>query len=327
MNCKKCGNEILDGEKYCGKCGNNVKENKIAKFKNIIIIASIFIVLIGGTIAGLSIYGKNIIIGNIEISNLLANVGINGNYIEKLLLKRNPDNENYIIKDTAKVLAVTDISYNDCDKLVIYSVKVNDGKVEGDVVSIGLINKKENRFSNDGCEQNLMLLYVFKGIYNSGNTSKFNELAPTFARYIESEGIGVLMNTKSNLFKEVGQIVGVNTCRSYIETSLKASTETTKDFYFLYEKNDIICRYTAQYVSSLVYNKKWEEYGVSERLYKYYEGNYDRDFINTMTNLVVGEPAYKLKQGYKVYDMETGKETTTNLFNSLEEIKSKYNVE
>lgn len=35
MNCKKCGNEILDGEEYCGKCGNNVKENKIAKLKKL----------------------------------------------------------------------------------------------------------------------------------------------------------------------------------------------------------------------------------------------------------------------------------------------------
>lgn len=57
MKCKKCGNEILDGEKFCGKCGtkvelnieretNNIKEKKNIKIKPIYLIIGIIAIIL-----------------------------------------------------------------------------------------------------------------------------------------------------------------------------------------------------------------------------------------------------------------------------------------
>lgn len=31
MNCKKCGNEIKEGEMFCSKCGAKIKQEKTRK--------------------------------------------------------------------------------------------------------------------------------------------------------------------------------------------------------------------------------------------------------------------------------------------------------
>ena len=36
MKCKKCGNEIQEGEKFCGKCGNKIEINNNNGIKNIV---------------------------------------------------------------------------------------------------------------------------------------------------------------------------------------------------------------------------------------------------------------------------------------------------
>lgn len=47
--CKNCGNEILEGEKFCGKCGHKVDEKNI-KTKQYIIIGIIAVVIIVATL-------------------------------------------------------------------------------------------------------------------------------------------------------------------------------------------------------------------------------------------------------------------------------------
>ena len=81
MRCKKCGNEIKDGEKFCGKCGTKtsinegVYINKEEKTNNkiLIIIGIILLVIVGMGI-----------ISNIIVSNNAKYMGKNRDYYESI---------------------------------------------------------------------------------------------------------------------------------------------------------------------------------------------------------------------------------------------------
>ena len=46
IKCKKCGNEIKEGEKFCGKCGTKIRNNKVKYIIGIIVICMICVGII-----------------------------------------------------------------------------------------------------------------------------------------------------------------------------------------------------------------------------------------------------------------------------------------
>lgn len=64
MKCKNCGNEILEGEKFCGKCGNKIDTNR-KRFNTKLIIGMVLIVI---GIVGICFYQTNYKETNINVA-------------------------------------------------------------------------------------------------------------------------------------------------------------------------------------------------------------------------------------------------------------------
>lgn len=67
--CKKCGNEIQEGEKFCGKCGTKIRKFKIGKYQIGIAISIVVLLAIGGI--GGAIYYNSTTITDEYIENYL----------------------------------------------------------------------------------------------------------------------------------------------------------------------------------------------------------------------------------------------------------------
>ena len=114
MICKKCGNEILEGEKFCGKCGNKVIRK--TKIKIFIVIFAIIISIVVGNLGILYFYGKDIKVGKITINNPIPNLGITNRYLTNNFKESGFDQFDDV---DVKILAITDIEYNNFSKLVL----------------------------------------------------------------------------------------------------------------------------------------------------------------------------------------------------------------
>lgn len=130
MKCPKCGNEILDGENFCGKCGRKVKqeqtnkENKTIKLKLntvLLIILVVFLLLIGLTIFIINSRGivdaskkakeQTIENTNSTIQNNSSNSSIETTNTKDILSVIDQDRKEF--KIDAKELAETIIKVND----------------------------------------------------------------------------------------------------------------------------------------------------------------------------------------------------------------------
>lgn len=110
MNCKKCGNEIKEGENFCSKCGQKVtinpnkdledeisKKGKRLRIKlSYFIIGILLIIIIVGTIF-IFISNQN----DVNKNNNLDNVEID-NTIENITQNNEEDDKNIIVDDTAE---------------------------------------------------------------------------------------------------------------------------------------------------------------------------------------------------------------------------------
>lgn len=70
MNCKKCGNEIKEGNEFCTNCGysiNGIKKNKLKEYKIPIMIICIFVIII------ILIFGIKAIFNKRDSSNYINN--------------------------------------------------------------------------------------------------------------------------------------------------------------------------------------------------------------------------------------------------------------
>lgn len=70
MNCKKCGNEIKEGNEFCTNCGysiNGIKKNKLKEYKIPIMIICIFVIII------ILIFGIKAIFNKIDSRNYINN--------------------------------------------------------------------------------------------------------------------------------------------------------------------------------------------------------------------------------------------------------------
>lgn len=310
--CKKCGNEIQEGEKFCGKCGTEVKKFKI---KIVIAISIVVLLAIGGIIGG--VYYNNTVITD---EFLTENFKQNG--FEQF------DNVN------VTTLAVKDIIYNDFNKLVVANIDITNNGSKISRTGILLVNKKEKKV--DSFTINNTLLYLLKGVANSNTEETSPKIAEICVKYIQDKGTDCFNSTSDNfknLVKDIGDIVGTEKSRDFIRTEyakVASNANINLDYTILFEKNSALIKYIAFYETSVEFNPK---YPMDEKTYKLAFGDYsDRSSRQTLEYLY-GPPYITVKK-YNVYEIGTEssneqefEDTKVGSYNTLEEAEEQLNVE
>lgn len=316
MFCINCGKEIEEGEKYCGKCGTKVqseacKKNEPIKIKltHLIIVLVIIAIL---TTAGIFVYSNfdNIV-------KMFSGNEVDNEYIEEILMSG--PGGGYFIEDSTKILAKTELLYQNYDKLVIYTASITDnlGTTTSGIGAI-ILNKEENTFYT--IEINSIIYSVLEGLYGNGNYTKIEELTRILAQYIQKYGPDVMTYGQtgfSELCKEIANSVGTEKARKYVNDSFKASNTTSLNPTMLYEKNSIEAKYIAYYQQTTKYN--WD---VSESIANYWYKTNRSTYYNY--ELIYG-PAYSTVYEYEVVSISTQK--VVGNYSTLEKAKSSLNVE
>ena len=314
-NCKNCGNEIHEGEKFCGKCGTKVKNFKIKKYQIVIAISIVILLAIGGVIGG-AYYNNTVITDEFLTENLKQNG------FEQF------DNVN------VTTLAIKDITYDDYNKLVVANIDVSNSSTKVLRTSILLVNKKENKVNSFTI--NNSLLYLLKGIANSNTADNPSKIAEICVKYIQNKGTSCFNNTSDdfkNLVKEIGNIVGTEKSRNFIKTEyakVVSNANISLDYTILFEKNSVLIKYIAFYETSVEFNPK---YPMSEKTYKLAFGDYSDKSSRQTLEYLYGPPYITVKK-YNVYEIgaeysneQEFEDTKVGSYNTLEEAKEQLNVE
>lgn len=310
--CKKCGNEIQEGEKFCGKCGTEVKKFKI---KIVIAISIVVLLAIGGIIGG--VYYNNTVITD---EFLTENFKQNG--FEQF------DNVN------VTTLAVKDIIYNDFNKLVVANIDITNNGSKISRTGILLVNKKEKKV--DSFTINNTLLYLLKGVANSNTEETSPKIAEICVKYIQDKGTDCFNSTSDNfknLVKDIGDIVGTEKSRDFIRTEyakVASNANINLDYTILFEKNSALIKYIAFYETSVEFNPK---YPMDEKTYKLAFGDYSDRSSRQALEYLYGPPYITVKK-YDVYEIGTEssneqefEDTKVGSYETLEEAKEQLNVE
>lgn len=319
--CSKCGNEIFEGDKFCGKCGNKLKKDKKHKIKNLIIIFSIIIVLVVVIVVTLYLYGKNIKIGNITIKNPTTEFGITEKYLTKDLKEKGFEQFD---DANVKILAITDIEYNNFNKLVLAKITATNNGIKLSNVGILLINRKNNIVDSFTINNNL--IFLLNGLCNNSNNAK--DIAPICAKYIKNYGTEILSNNDNDNFKklvkEISNIVDVKQARNYVKEEYQKNYNGGLQYNLLFEKDSALIKYIAFYTETLQYNSS---YPIDERMYKYLAKDYsNRKNLNAL-EYAYG-PAYTSVKQYEVWGFSKNSDTkVVGTYKTLEAAKSKLNVE
>lgn len=328
MVCKKCRNEIQEGEKFCGKCGNkidniekeeskvvntekettekvNSKNNKNSRFKFFIIIIIIICV---------------ISIGNIYYNN----TSINDTYLTKKYINISQSNNVKV-----KILNIANINYKDFNKIVfakfIYENQNNN------LSGLMLVNKKEDKV--ECVTINSTMLWLLSGIAES-EPEKVKDINNTIAEYIQNYGTESVNDLSSDNFKSLmkkyADIIGNEKCKNYIKTAFSRYSNTTLNYTILFEKGTPIIKYIAFYEDTIQYNTN---YPIDERTYKYLSKDYSNKKTLNAFEYAYG-PAYKTVQQYSLYPINSFYKTAQEFenskigsYSSLDKPKEKFNVE
>ena len=314
-NCKNCGNEIYEGEKFCGKCGTKVKNFKIKKYQIVIAISIVILLAIGGVIGG-AYYNNTVITDEFLTENF----------------KQNGFDQFDSVNITT--LAVKDITYNDYNKLVVANIDMTNNGSKIPMTSILLVNKKENKV--EGFKINLSLLYLLKGIANSNTAECPSKIAEICVKYIQNKGTDCFNNSSDdfkNLVKEIGDIVGTEKSRNFIKmeyAKVASNANISLDYTILFEKNSALIKYIAFYETSVEFNPK---YPMDEKTYKLAFGDYSDRSSRQALEYLYGPPYITVKK-YDVYEIGTEssneqefEDTKVGSYETLEEAKEQLNVE
>lgn len=325
MKCEKCGNEMLNGDKFCGKCGTKVQEkvviedNKTSgrkikiKFNNKIVIITIVILLVVGI--GGTIYYNNTV--------------INDKYLTEDYKKRFSSQFDNI---EVEALDVEDISYKNFNKLVLEKVTLQKDNKEVSNVGLVLVNRKEN--SIEGFTINNNLIEIFNGVANN-DRSKVKDITKLSAKYIQMVGTDIFQQRDSddfkNLLKEYANIIGIKECKQYVKTEFaKQVGNSNLQYTLLFEKQSPMTKYIAFYETNTQYNS---QYPIDENSYKYLSKQYSYRDTLAAFEYAFG-PAYKTVKEYNVYPIfekidnaEEFEKSKVGSYSSLNDAKKELDVE
>ena len=311
MKCSNCGNEIQKGEKFCGKCGAEIKRFKIKKYQIVIAISVVVLLIIGGITGGIY-YNNTVITDDFLTENF----------------KQNGFEQFDSVK--VKTLAVKDITYNDYNKLVVANIDITNNGSKISRTGILLVNKKEKKV--DSFTINNVLLYLLKGVANSNTKETSPKIADICVKYIQSKGTDCFNNIETedfkSLTKEIGDIVGIEKSRNFIKMEFAKEVKNANidiDYTILFEKDSVLIKYLAFYETSVEFNPK---YPMSEKTYKLAFGAYSDKSSRQTLEYLYGPPYITVKK-YNVYNFgeDATDENKVGSYDTLEEAEEQLNVE
>lgn len=315
MVCKNSDNKIEEKQKACEESRNKVlsKKNKILIISVIAVIIVVIAVLIG-----LRLYGKNIKVGNITVENPMINLEITDEWLTNKFKENGFDQFEYV---NVKIINITDIDYNNFDKLILAEVTVKNNGTTESKVGIELANKKEDIV--EGVTINNNLIWILPSLKNS-NKNKSEEVLDTCAKYIQAYGAEIFNDRENEMFgeltKEISKIIGIKKARECVDNEFRKLSNADSDCILLFEKESARIKYIAFYEEKLQFNPKWS---ISEQMYKYFLSSYKyKDTIATY-KLIYGEPYVMVGQ----YVIADSSQNVVGTYRSLEFVKNQYNVE
>ena len=313
MKCKKCGNDILEGEKFCGKCGTKVEveektvtaneaeqtRKKEKKIKPVYLIIAVFIVV--AIICCIGVKSNN---GGVKLGDVtLFNSKISNEKLTEML--KSSENGIYLQKESVKVGVSKEFNYNNYNKLVSYSCIYVNGAVTLNSGGLLMLNDKTDEFKRVKLNNDYLSILYYLNTENEKD--KLNSVVSLMGDYIRVNGIdnfkatGNKVEEYMELGKKTGEIVGVELCRDITrEATIKLLESSSSDISaiksmkFFYKRNEISPRYLGCYTTEQVYN-----WSISETAAKILYSS-DRKAYNNMV-AIYGQP-YKNVTKFTVYD-------------------------
>lgn len=308
--CNKCGNELLEDEKFCGKCGNDVNaKKKYIKIKfNHLLTALVTVAIIIITV--IVLWGDT----------LLFKYKISEEKLSEML--RDSDNGIYLQEETLQVGEYIDIDYKEYNKLVSYSCIYNNSNISVEAGGLILINDKNDTFYRITLDNNLTSIIYYLNTNNQKD--KLQSVIELIGRYIENNGIENLVignetEKYMRLGRDIGEIIGLRNGRDITREALMKLTNNTNPGILLYKENEVFARYVGYNTVKQVYN--WD---IDETTAKYLY-TYNRKTYNNLVS-IYGQP-YKTVNQFSVYDFANDENSLVGNYNSLDEAKEKLEVE
>ena len=307
--CSKCGNEVLENEKFCGKC-ETITSTKIMEKLILIIKLKLKPILISAII---------LFFLSIGIPYLLKG-GITDRY-----LTNNFKDSGFDQFDDIKVKAINieDLEYKEYSKLVLADIRITENGNTINNSGFLLVNRKNDKV--EGFTVNNNLRFLILGICEN-KSFKSKELTQIVAKYINENGTDFFADNETteykNLVKEFSNIIGIDKSRNYVKKEiLKQLPNNKSNCTLLFEKESALVKYMCYYETTLEYNSK---YPYDENTYNNLLKGYQyEDLKNTLTYLY--GPAYSTVTKYNVYDIKTSK--FVKGFDSLNEARNYFKVD
>lgn len=322
MFCKNCGTELEEIDKFCGKCGFEINGNKKRKNKSLIIIFSIIIFFILATLLGFYFYGNDIEIGDTTIKNPVVNLEITDEYLTNNLKENGFDQFDDI---DVRIMAITDIEYNNFNKCVLAKIVCSDSGVEVTNPGLLLINRKDDIV--EGFTINNNLIMILNGLINDLENNEQGVLE-ICVKYIKDYGIECFTNNNNEfklLIKDISNIVGITQAREYVKSNMAQSAQLINpnlEYTVLFEKESAYAKYIAFGQETQEFNSEWP---VGENTYKSFSNNYSYQQTFAAYAVIYGSPYIKVKQ-YEVYPFD-GDTNDVKIYKTLEMAKQELNVE
>ena len=338
MKCKKCGNDILEGEKFCGKCGTKVEveektvtaneaeqtRKKEKKIKPVYLIIAVFIVV--AIIGCIGVKSNN---GGVKLGDVtLFNSKISNEKLTEML--KSSENGIYLQKESVKVGVSKEFNYNNYNKLVSYSCIYVNGAVTLNSGGLLMLNDKTDEFKIVKLNNDYLSILYYLNTENEKD--KLNSVVSLMGDYIRVNGIdnfkatGNKVEEYMELGKKTGEIVGVELCRDITrEATIKLLESSSSDssaikaMKFFYKRNEISPRYLGCYTTEQVYN-----WSISETAAKILYSS-DRKTYNNMV-AIYGQP-YKNVKKFTVYDFTKENTPTVGSYASEKAAEDKLGVE
>lgn len=277
---------------------------KIKKYQIVIVIIIVILLAIAGIIW--RIYYNKVTI---------TDECINQYFRENVAEEEDFQNSN------ANIIGISDIQYNNYNKLVLVNLNENNQSPKTYLV---LANKKENDFKYIHTSGEMLCL--LNGVSNSNVSNNVPKVLEISCKYIENKGIDFFLDGKSedykNLFNEITAIDGINKCRQYIKNMIEPLVDNEVEYIVLFEKGTAIVKYMADYEETLEFNSK---YPMTEGSYELMEKYGSSGNLRSLKEIY--GPPYIVVKKYNIYSMETTETERVGSYDTLEKAKKQLNVE
>lgn len=226
----------------------------------------------------------------------------------------------YLQKDTIKIGATIDCSYNQYNKIACYSC-LYMGDITLTNGGLILFNKDTKEYKN--IVTDIYMSSLISYLISENNVSNQREMLKLINNYFNENGIDNFSYGNKDKFdsyvelgKSIGKAIGIKQCREVIDKGIHDINNELDNFTFFYKKEEIF----PHYIGSETTDKKFMWHGISESIINLL----DKSAYNAMVSLH-GQP-YKYVTKYTILDWNN-EQKVIGKYDSKEEAKEKFDLE